>query len=89
MRKGLISLKDAAKRLGISKRDRARPDRYARAMLQRMEQRTGLVILLSTGEGKGIRHVVVERAMEAVLAGQMERSGKKMVMKRAPLTAPS
>jgi len=87
MRKGLISLRDAAARLGIDQTDRARPERYAILMIRRLEARTGLVILISSGEGKGVRHVVVERATEAVLAGQMERVGKRMVMKRAPLTA--
>jgi len=62
----VLSLLDVAERLSIV---RARPDRRVLAVLRRMERDTGRRILVTTGSGKGMRHLVLGREFEAALDG--------------------
>lgn len=62
----VLTLLEVAERLGIV---RARPDRRVLAVLRRLERDTGRRILITTGEGKGRRHLVSGREYEAALDG--------------------
>jgi len=62
----VLSLLGVAERLSV---DGARPDRRVLALLRRMERDTGRRILITTGDGKGRRYLVLGREFEAALDG--------------------